>query len=471
MKTIFISAYNPFISRNILNTDVLNGLRKRPNLRIVILAPANKTEFLKKYYEGENVVVEGVDAESVYRSASNKFWYRLAFLLQNSQYVRDQRGERLWRNRNILGYLNYFWVSLWSAILSRIPLTRKAYRFFDYKFSSKSFFSEYFQKYSSSLVFSTDIFGETDILLLREAKSRKILSVGMVRSWDNPTTKGILRLIPDKIIVNGLVAKEELINFHDCKEKDILVAGLPQFDNWLSGPTISREDFFKKIGADPAKRLILFAPAGSILSDTDWQLCQILKDAINNGSLPDNIQFLVRNHPHHPADFSQFGEDPRFIFEVPGARNNIQEVKLSETGSSDKNDRLRNYAEFNPDDNDHLRNSVYYSDIVMYVATSLGLDAAVYDKPQIMISFDGWEKRPYVRSVRRFNREDCLANLVKLGGTSVVTGKEDWIKLVNQYLKDPTLDGNGRKKIIERQMYKLDGKAGQRIAEAIIELL
>ena len=454
MKTIFITAYNPFIARNIFNTAVLRRLREQPGLRLILLVGTDKKEFMERYYGGKNVLVEGRDLDSLINR--NKFWYRLAFLLQNTRYVKDQRAERLSKNNNPRGYLNYWLVNLSAFVLSNLPLAVKLYRMLDYHFSPKDAFSEFFEKYSPSLIFSTDIFGETDILLIREAEYLRVPVIGMVRSWDNPTTKGILRVIPKKIIVHSPIMKRELVKLHGCDVKNIFVAGYPQFDDWLKGPTLSREDFFKKIGADPAKRLVLFAPAGSVLSDTDWQLCQILKEALDDGSLPNDIQFLVRNHPHHPADLSRFQGDSRFITETPGIRDK---------GWSDKT------IEFRPDENDHLRNSVYYSDMVMYVATTLGLDAAVFNKPQIMVSFDGGEKKPYVRSVRRYNREDCLANLVRCGGTRVVRSKEDWLKSINDYLEDPALDQEGRSRTVRNHLYKLDGKAGERIADFILGFL
>ena len=454
MKTLFITAYNPFITRNIFNTAVLKCLRDQSDFRIVLLVPAYKKEFIKKHYGGDNVFVEGKDFDELINK--NKFWYRLAFLFQNTRYVKDQRADRLWRNRNFLGYLNYWLVSLIALILSNLLLAPKIYRVLDYRFSPRDAFSELFEKYGPSTVFSTDIFSETDTLLIREARSRRVPVIGMVRSWDNPTTKGILRLIPEKIIVYSLVMKKELVKFHGGDEKNILLVGYPHFDSWIKGPTLSRTEFFEKIGADPGKQLILFAPAGSVLSDTDWQLCQILKEALDNGSLPDNVQFLVRNHPHHPADLSRFEKDLRFIIETPGIRDK---------GWSDKT------IEFGPDENDHLRNSIYYSDIIMYVATTLGLDATVFNKPQIMVSFNGWETKPYVQSVRRFNREDCLANLVECGGTRVVKNKEEWFKSINGYLKDPSLDQTGRDKILSEHLYKIDGRAGERIVSFILKFI
>lgn len=451
MKTIFITGYHGFVSRNIFNTDVLKKLRKQNNTRIIIFVPVDKQEFINNLYGGGNVLVEGVNFNHVFED--NKFWARLAFILQNTQYIKDQRSEHLWRHKTPFSYLRYYWLSFWSLILSNLPLAHKIYRYFDYRHSSRNAFSRYFEKYSPSLIFSTDVFGETDTLLLREAKSRKIFSVGMVRSWDNTTTKGILRVIPKQIIVNSPVIKEELISIHDCKENNIFIAGLPQFDDWLSGPTLNRDEFFKQIGVDPHKKLILFAPAGKILSDTDWQLCQMLKDALDSGDLPSDIQFLIRNHPQHAADLSRFKDDKRFTIELPGFRGGAKDGELT------------------PNDNDHLRNSVYYSEIIMYIATSLGLDSSVYNKPQIIVSLDGWESKPYSQSVRRYNREDCLAGLVRFGGTRVVESKEDWIKWIKNYLAKPELDQEGRQITVIQQLYRLDSKSGERIANFIINSL
>lgn len=456
MKTIFITAYHGFISRNLFNTDVLKILKRQNDLRIVIFTPPLKRDFIEKYYGGGNVIVEGFDLDEVIRIPFNKFWYRLAFLLENTRYVKDKRLENLYHNKNILGYMRYGCVNMWALILSRLQPTRAIYRFLDFYFSPKNLVTPYIEKYQPTLLFATDIFGEHDVLFLRQVKLERIPIVGMVRSWDNTTTKGVIRVMPNKIVVNSQVVKEELVRFHDYSEKNIFVVGLPQFDYWLQGPTLTREEFFKRIGADPAKRLILFAPAGEVLSDTDWQLCQILKDAIVNGQLPSNIQFLVRNHPHHPADLSRFKPDKHFIIEIPGQQIRANDYKQ---------------VELNPDDSSHLLNSVYYSDFVMYIATTLGLDATVFDKPQIMVSFDGWETKPYIQSVQRYNLEDCLANLTKLGGTKVVTNKEDWIEAINTYLDNPKLDEEGRKKTVNQHMYKIDGKAGERIAHIILSQL
>ncbi|MEK7536890.1 MAG: CDP-glycerol glycerophosphotransferase family protein [Patescibacteria group bacterium] len=451
MKTIFLSCFHPFVSRNILNTDAFRILKNQKDIKIVIFTHEYKKDFINKYYSGANIEIEGIDLDKIIRSSYNKFWYRLAFLLQNSFYIQDQRKTRLYEHRNIIGYLNYFLVNTSASILSHVSALRGVYRFLDFIFSPKEIFKGYFLKYKPDLFFSTDIFSEYDALFLRQAKKAGIKTIGMVRSWDNTTTKGVLRIIPNKAIVNSKLAKEEAVRFHSVSEKIISVVGLPQFDSFIKGPTLSREEFFSKIGVNPKKRLILFAPAGKILSDTDWQICRILKDAIKDGALPDDIQFLVRNHPSHPADFSKFEADENFIIENPGTKFGTN-VRVTE---------------INPDDESHLRNSVFYSDIIIYIATSLGLDAAVFNKPQIIVSFDGWEKKDYEISVKRYHNEDNIRSLIIQGGTRVVENKKDLILWINNYLTDPAIDQDGRDNIVRNHLFSLDGKAGERIANLI----
>lgn len=452
MKTIFLSCFHSFVSRNILNTDALRILKNRNDIRIVIFTYEYKKDFIERHYGGQGIQVEGVNLDKIIRSPYNKFWYRLSFLLQNSFYVQDQRKGKLYEHRNFFGYLNYFLVNSTAVILSRFGTFRSIYRFFDFNFSPKDIFKEYVLRYKPGLFFSTDIFSEYDALFLRQAKNSGISAIGMVRSWDNPTTKGILRIIPDKVIVNSKLIRDDLVKFHSVSAEDVFVVGLPQFDDWIKGPTLSRDEFFSKIGADLNKRLILFAPAGSILSDTDWQICQILKEAIKNSFLPQDIQFLVRNHPAHPADFSKFETNSNFIIENPGTKfgDNVRETEI------------------NPDDQSHLLNSIYYSDIVVYIATSLGLDAAIFNKPQIIVSFDGWERKDYEKSVKRYHNEDNLRSLIIQGGTRMVENKEDLVLWINKYLANPELDQGGRDKIVENHLFRVDGMAGERIAKLIL---
>lgn len=451
MKTVIVSAYHGWTYRNLLGSSALHHLHEMTGAHVVVCVPPDREVFIRETYGAPWIEVVPFDAETVAASRYNRFWYRLGFLIQNTQYIRDKRLERYWQHRNIVGWINYHVVNTVAAVLSKIPAGAYLYRNLDYKLSTRSAIDEILHEYHPALVVVGDLFGESDVLFLRSAKAHGLRTVGMVRSWDNTTTKGILRLVPDHIIANSKVIRDELVSIHRVVPEVVAVVGLPQFDGWLNGPTVSRAEFFARIGADSTKRMVLFAPAGNALSDTDWQLCEILKDAIKRRDLPDDILILIRNHPQHRADLTKFEPDEHFVIENPGT--------LTPRGYYG--------ATLDPEENNHLRNSIYYSQLVMYVATSIGLDASVYDKPQIIVSFDGHETRPYVRSVNRHNREDCLANMVASGGTRVVSNAGQWIREVNAYLVDAARDSEGRERARRDHVYPLDGKAGVRVADVI----
>ncbi len=128
-------------------------------------------------------------------------------------------------------------------------------------------------------------------------------------------------------------------------------------------------------------------------------------------------------------------------------------------------------TEFSPNDQNDLMNSIYHSDVVTYIASSMGLDARVFNKPQIMVSFDGWEKKPYAYSVSRYHQEDCLYNLIKTGGVRLAHNIDEFCQQIRDYLKNPNLDAEGRDRIITAHMHALDSQAGERIAKVVLDEL
>ena len=455
-KTIFLTAFHSFVSKNILNTDVLKILRGQQDLRVIIFVSYQKKDFFEKYYGSENILIEGIDVRPFTTSLINIFFSRIAHLFIDSHYLWYKKAEALDKRHSPLAYIKYFFLIRFTRIFSGYSFVNSIFRKLDYHFIPRFLLKKYFDRYTPSLLFSTDVFDGIDVQFLKEAKSRNVFTVGMIRSWDNCYSKGLMRVIPDKLIVNNEIIKQEAISGHNIKPEDIFVAGHPQFDEFIRGKRLSREQFFSKIGADALKRLVLFAPAGSILSDTDWQICQILNEGLKDGRFTKAIQFFVRNHPHHPADLSAFKGSQDFIFERPG--HVLDKQNLKET-------------ELDPDETRHLADLLFHSDLVIYVATSLGLDASVFDKPQIIIDFDGWENKPYIKSVKRYHNEDHMKKLIATGGVRVAKSRNELIEWINHYLENPRTDQEGRKKLAQAQLYNLDGKSGERVAHYLLTRL
>ena len=455
MKTLFITSFHSLISKNILNTDVLRRLRGERDMRVVILVQENKASFFERHYASENVVIQGIDTSRIAGSKSNTFFQRLFFLMIDSHYLWYKRVERRDAHPSMWAWFKYGVYEAWVWLLSGSRFLNRAARFFYRQSSSMDLLKAHFERYQPSLVFSTDVFDPNDSQVLKEARSRGIATLGMVRSWDNCYSKGLMSVPPDHLLVNNELIKEEAMTLHDYPADRITIVGLPQFDAFLNEERASREEFFQKIGVDPGKRLVLFAPAGAILSDTDWQLCEILSCALEEGSITHPVHFFVRNHPNHPADLARFKKKPDFTIQDPGH-------------VFDENPKN---TELDPNDQKFLADLIYHSDVVMYVATSLGLDSAVFDKPQMMLDFDGEENKEYTKSVKRYHDEDHMKKIIATGGVRVVRGKDEWIAAINAYLEHPALDRDGRARIMKEQLFSLDGKSGMRVADQILKRL
>lgn len=446
MKTIFISAYQRQQARNILRNSAFDDFVRNPELRIVIFIPSYKVEEYKKEFGRENVIIEGIKEPPEVFSPLDNFFRHLAVFYVDTKMVRHNRWRFILSMR---GARFRYWLSLfWISIFGNIKLLRQLAKFLDYKLIKDKYFGKFFDQYKPDLVFVPHISSRTDRAFLRQARTRGILSVGMVNSWDTITmSKFPTRVMPDKFLAFNEITKKEAIKYFDIKEKNIYLVGMPHFDHYINNKRCSREEFFKRIGLEPKKRLILLAPLG----DTAWQIAEMIQDAIIYGNIPNDIQLLIRQHPNADMKMGELKlkksisviEKPVTFFESQGV----------------------NYSEILKDDMNHLADSLFYSNITINTCSTMSIDAAAFDKPVINIAFDGWVEKPHHESVKQFYDETRTHYLpvLKSGGVRLANNKKQLIEYINMYLKDPALDSEGRKKITSEQCWKLDGKAGERI--------
>lgn len=441
-STLFITSFFGLIARNILATDVLKRLKSNKDLRIVILAPEEKAEFYRQEFGSDNVIIEGVRE---YRRTFFDRLFSVAFL--NASDTAARRIHRLIerkRDRRYLGFIYHYFLSK----VAKIGIIRRFARWLDYKITSKIFFASYFEKYSPDLVFSTDLFEPHDIDVTREAKYRGIATVGMIRSWDNITSKGLNRIIPDKLVVHTDKIKEEAVKYCDFLPDDIFVVGIPHYDNYTAEKRINREELFRKLQLDSRKKTIFFAPPSDIYSKND----PISEKAIN--ALKElNAQLLLRLYIVGNVQLGEIKAIPNKIaIDVPGSGSDFTRADLT---SGDA----------------HLADLLYHSDVVVAFASTLAIDAVVFDKPVVFIGFDGTPGRPYWQSLRRFYDYDHQRSILSTGGVKLAKNMEELIRYVSDYLADPAKDRDGRRKIIEERCWRLDGRSSERLAGIVLKLL
>ena len=453
MKTIFITSFNPFISRNILETGVANLLSDR-GIRIVVLVPEYKKDYFRKNFEAGGIIIEGVSVSSFKLGKQYILFKYLSgslvntttrFFHQKIKYLSDQNK------------IHFYFSRMLSVFCSRFGFLKKFVRWLDIISIDISLAEGYLNRYSPSLLFSTDIFHDLDVCFLAAGKKRGISTVGMVRSWDNITNKGLFRVKPDKLIVHNEIMEKEAIKYEDIKPDNIFVSGLPQFDHYINKARSDRKDFFKKLGFDPSDRLVFVGPLGRHFANVGGQLLDILKQSLLEKKIPGNVKFLVRLPPNDDVSFGDFIPDGSFFIYKPG-------IQFKENVYSDW--EVTMYEDLS------LADSLYHSDLVVVYASSLAIDAAAFDKPIVMVSFDGYESKPVLESMSRFAEYyEHTQKMLKTQACFVVRDPNEMIRAINMYLNDPSLDKSGRDDLVSGQIGKLDGRSASRMAGLLAELI
>lgn len=452
MKTIFITAFNPFILRNILTGDALKVLKQNHDTRVVVFVPDYKVAFFQKEIGAENVIVKGVAVGKI--SRQDIIFRFVDSSLVNTPTLAVHKRVQLDRKKN---YPRFIANWLLMKIFSRSRFLKRCTRLLDYLTISKDRFAQYFEKYQPNLIFTTDVFHDDDVHLLAEAKKTGVKTIGMVRSWDNFTTKGIMRLHPDHLIVHNEVIKNEAIKHSNFNPERIFVSGIPQYDVYFNDKDqrMPRTEFFRKVGLDPDKKLILFSPFGNRFTDIDWQIMAILREFIDK-QLITSSQILVRLTPNDEVSFGNFVPNNNFYVDRPGHQFYTGVFRDQELTLPDFR---------------WLADCLYHSDVIIAGGASIGIDAAIFGKPGILIHFDGHEQRPYWQSVRRFYEYRHATALIEMGAFRSAKSRDELLAYLRDYLENPRLGNEAREKMLIRQCWKLDGQAGKRIGDLLLHYL
>ena len=148
---------------------------------------------------------------------------------------------------------------------------------------------------------------QTDVV--KSARALGIPVAVCVASWDHLTTKGLMRIVPDRVIVwNGTQAGEAR-DLHRVPAERIAVTGAQPFDRWFERrPSTSRAEFCAKVGLPEERPYVLFVGSTSGISHPDdesrfvrgW--IQTLRES--GDARLSEAGILIRPHPYNPGDWA-----------------------------------------------------------------------------------------------------------------------------------------------------------------------
>jgi len=302
-----------------------------------------------------------------------------------------------------------------------------------------------------------------DYPLLRAAQKLGIPTVALVASWDNLTSKAF-PVIPGpsaSLVVWNNIMKDEAVEGFGFAQERVFVSGVPRFDRYFQrqGPR-TRRDFFSALGLDDDRKLLTYATAGDRLFEPadavtpEPELCKELVDAAVSGRFARPVQVIIRLHPQaNPEDWKHFRDRSNVLVQVPGRATGFRDRDLSE------------------DEEQLLAETMCHSDVVVNVASTITIDAAIFDTPVVCVGFDIRAPRKYRQSLRRFYDFEHYRKLRATGGFRIAANRDRLFAEIDAYLVDPTRDTVGRSRIVAEQCQFVDGRSAERVAHMILQML
>ncbi len=455
---LLLPIFNGLRARNFFLTDLYPELLAQ-GVELVILAPSYKCEYYRATYAHPNVVFEAWDDTEEPKFARMLQWF--AFNALGSGTVKAKQYLFYVHDGNLPRFLLR---RLISILFGRQTWVRKFIRALDYQFvSADPSLVALCKKHDVTAVLAPDIVLGTDRIVLRVGRALKLPTVGMVRSWDNLTAKGVIQVLPDYLIAQTDAMKKEAIALGDMDASRIRVCGVTQFDEYWKAPAHMRAAFLQSLGIPADRRIILCATFfGESSERSGVVLVNALAQAIDDGRLPKDIHLLVRYRPEDPntagAPETKDFDHPRITTTKPYSK-----VFTSPQGRGD--------YEFTHKDVDLMVDSLRYSDVTINTISTLTVDAVALDKPVINVRFDADPNTAKGDRVELYSHFDHYLALEKTGGVRLSHSLDELLSQINAYLENPKLDEAGREEIRKKQIEFFDAFSGKRSAEAIVAIL
>lgn len=453
MKTLFLTVSRGILVRNLLVTGIV-GMLVDAGVRVVILTPAVNDPEFRAAFASERVLLAPLHKPSwtlVDRVLTGLHrglvWNATSSLVARYGVYSNAEGS----------FDKWLFYGALFGLLSRVPGLKRVARAIDAAVRPDRAYATLFDAYKPDLVFSTNIMEDADSLVIKAARSRGVPTVGMPKSWDN-LSKSNFPSAPDRLIVWSPYMADEAKVFQGYPPSAVTVTGIPQFDLYRTRVGVpDRETFFREIGADPTKRLVVFTSEAK-LSPPDPAFVKILAEAIGDGRIPE-AQLLVRPHFGFRNDLARFVP----FHGTPGV-----------IVDTDVHPRSVFYDEFDYSI-EHWRRlaaTLFHADVVVTTFSTMTLDATACGKPVVNAVFDGEEKKQFGESILRWYASEHYRQVMETGAPIVARDAEELVARVNDAFRDPAgIHAEGRAQLLARFIGPFDGKSSVRVADAILDML
>ena len=268
--------------------------------------------------------------------------------------------------------------------------------------------------------------------------------VAHVASWDHTVGKGVIAPFCDAYIVQNTAMRDDLARFHGIGPERVVVSGWPQTDIYARPrPRSEYESLLSSLGLDQSSPLVVVmgnTPANTPFEDrfvarmVDWW----------KAAGADRPSLLFRPHPRD----TEWRERFRAALETDGIA--VQEAS---------------YTDF-----EELATLLQHCDCVVANAGTILLDALVNDRPAVCVLYDEGAPRGESFAMKNVVGEHYR----ELAASTAFYRAESFdevVRGVERALAHPAELADERRRVARQVVGDVDGRAGERVVDAIARVL
>ena len=288
------------------------------------------------------------------------------------------------------------------------------------------------------------------------AKTLSIPTLAFITSWDNISTKNRMVFKYDGYLVWSEKMKQELHRFYpQSRQVPVYVVGAPQFDIFFQQQFYQpREVFCADQGLRLDRPIIVYAVGSPNFIRGEYHGAVDMAKRVACGALGD-VQLIIRPHPlFDNREFDALAHlGSQIIVQKTGAAG------MPLTSRTQNESQIVEWV-----------NTFRHADVVVNLASTVTVDAALCDLPVVNLDFDPEPGQPNQQLIKDVNHVwTHFKPVAESGGVWLVNDMDELLHAVRTYLAHPELHREKRRWSAEHVCGYIDGRCGERMAKAILD--
>jgi hypothetical protein len=289
---------------------------------------------------------------------------------------------------------------------------------------------------SPDLILIENEYSQFQKSLIAAAKIKRIPTIAIQHGVINSTECGYIFdkadrdkvILPDITCVYGKYHYDVLTDESIYERQGVIVTGQPRYDILFHAKDLfSKERFMAEHGINTGHKILLWTTQCHAMSDEaniqSYQMVFAAAERLHDATL------IIKQHPNEGRKYT------RMIEESAGKYNASIVITPKDSNTYEQ---------------------LFVCDLMIAKHSATAMEAVAMDKPVIILNIEG---------------EPDIGGYVSEGVALGVSPGDDLVAVIERLLSDDSELKRNRAAYIERYLYRIDGKASQRVADLIMDTL